>query len=287
MQIELLKGRAGRLFSEVVKCWLNYIVRFTPRTRTHYRMVITRFIQFAPLYIDQLTIEHIEIYINHIIKRWTNRTANAHLTAIKSFCRYVSEHYNIPNPSLNIKMLDEDPPEVRVLSDEEYQKVLAVCKPKERDVIRFLAHTGLRSSEFQQLIWNNISHDRRFIKLVGKKRRYRFVPLNKTCQTILNNGSRKPDSTTIDFVKSYKSRDSLYRLCKKLARHAGIPRFGPHALRHYFSTTLYKKGVPVQFISACLGHADTRTTEKIYVHLWPPRDLLGVTDCLDKKGGAG
>lgn len=281
MKARLLQWRARMSFAEATTGWLSYNRRYKSRTQIHYRMVIERFAIFAPIYAADLKAEHIECYIEHILEKYINRTANAHLTALKSFCRWLTEYYDVPNPCLKIKMLDEDPPKVRVLDDQEYQKVLAVCKPKERDVILFLAHTGLRSSEFQQLTWSNISHDRYFIKLFGKGRRYRLIPLNKTCQIILNNVSRKPNSTTIDFIKSYESRDSLYRLCKKLARHAGIPRFGPHALRHHFATALYRKGVPVQFISACLGHADTRTTEKIYVHLWPPKDLLGVTDILD------
>jgi len=245
-------------------------------------MVIGRFAKFAPFYIEDLNITHIDSYIDDVLQKFINRTANAHLTVLKSYCRWLAAHYDVPNPCLKIKMLDEDPPQVRVLDENDYQKVLDVCKPKERDVIRFLAHTGLRVSEFQHLTWDNISYDRRFIKLmIVKGRRQRLIPLNQTCQTILNNGSRNPNSTTMDFIKSYMSKDSVYRLCKKLARHAGIPRFGPHAIRHYFSTVLYKKGVPVQFISSILGHADTRTTEQIYVHLWPPKDLLGVTDILD------
>ena len=281
MRARLLQWRARMLTSKAIIEWISYNRRYKPRTQIHYRMVITRFTFFAPVYAADLKAEHIEHYIEHVLEKYINRTANAHLTALKSFCRWLAKHYDLPNPCLKIKMLDEDPPKVRVLDDQEYQMILSICKPKERDVILFLAHTGLRSSEFQQLTWSNISHDRHFIKLVGKGRRQRLIPLNKTCQTILTNSFRKPNSTTMEFLKSYTSRDSVYRLCKKLARHAGIPRFGPHALRHYFATNLYIKGIPVQFISAILGHADTRTTEKIYIHLWPPRDLLGITDCLD------
>lgn len=281
MKARLLQWRARMLFTKSTTGWLSYNLRYTPLTQIHYRMVIERFAAFAPVYAADLKAEHIEHYIEHVLEKYINRTANAHLTALKSFCRWLAEHYDLPNPCLKIKMLDEDPPKVRVLDDQEYQKVLAVCTPKELDVIRFLAHTGLRSSEFQQLTWSNISHDQHFIKLAGKGRRFRIIPLNKTCQTILGKYPQNPGSTNLYFSKSYKAQGSLYRLCKHLARHAGIPRFGPHALRHYFATALYKKGVPVQFISACLGHADTRTTEQIYIHIWPPKDLLGVTDILD------
>jgi integrase len=76
------------------------------------------------------------------------------------------------------------------------------------------------------------------------------------------------------------NRNRLYRICKRLARRAGIPRFGPHALRHYFATELYRKGVPVSLISKILGHSTTQITELIYVH-FQSADLLGVTDCLE------
>lgn len=277
----LLPWRARMLLAEASTEWLIHNRRYKPRTQVHYRMVIGRFAKFAPVYAADIKAKHIDRYIDTVLQKYKNRTGNAHLMALKSFCRWLNEYYDLPNPCLKIKTLDEDPPQVRVLNDQEYQQVLSVCKPKERDVIRFLAHTGLRRSEFQQLTWNNITDDRRFIKLAGKGRRFRMIPLNKTCQTILNNVPRKLDSTTMNLVKSYEAQDSLYRLCNKLARHAGIPRFGPHALRHYFATALYKKGIPIQFISAILGHANTSTTEKIYIHLWPPKDLLGVTDILD------
>jgi integrase len=225
----LLQWRARMLFSEASTEWLIHNRRFKPRTQVHYEMVIGRFAKYAPIFADNIKAIHIEHYIDTVLQKYKNSTGNAHLAALKSFCRWLNEYYDLPNPCLKIKTLDEDPPEVRVLNDQEYQKVLLVCKPKERAVIRFLAHTGLRRSEFQQLSWNNITHDRRFIKLaVVKGRRFRMIPLNKTCQTILNNIPRKPDSTDMNLVKSYKAKDSIYRLCKKLARHAGIPRFGPH-----------------------------------------------------------
>lgn len=277
----LLPWRARMLFSDASTEWLIHNRRYKPRTQVHYRMVIGRFAEFAPVYAADIKAIHIERYIDTVLQKYKNSTGNAHLAAMKSFCRWLNEYYDLPNPCLKIKTLDADPPQVRVLNDQEYQQALACCKSKERDVILFLFNTGLRRSEFQQLTWNNITHDRRFIKLAGKGRRFRMIPLNKTCQTILGKYPQKPGSTYLDFSKSYKVPDSLYRLCNKLARHAGIPRFGPHAIRHYFATTLYRKGVPVQFISAILGHADTSTTEKIYIHIWPPKDLLGVTDVLD------
>jgi len=60
---------------------------------------------------------------------------------------------------------------------------------------------------------------------------------------------------------------------------AGIERFGPHAIRHFFATRLMRQGVPLAKISKILGHASIKTTEQIYIH-WLPKDVLGLTDCL-------
>jgi integrase len=42
-----------------------------------------------------------------------------------------------------------------------------------------------------------------------------------------------------------------------------------HILRHSYASSLAMKGVPMGVISAQLGHADTRMTERHYAHLAP------------------
>jgi integrase len=88
--------------------------------------------------IKQLTRWHIDHYIDRLLLRAKNRTANAHLTVLKSFCRWLSKSCNVPNVAVDIPMLREDPPKQRVLTHEEYLKVLTVCTDGEADIIRFL-----------------------------------------------------------------------------------------------------------------------------------------------------
>lgn len=258
---------------DAIARWLLYIVRFTFRTQQHYKMVILRFEKYAPKYIDNLCVEHIDRYLDSILKHYTPRCANSYLTAVKSFCRFMAEHYDLPNPAAKIKMLAEQPPQPRILSAEEYHKVLQVAKGVERDAVQFIANTGLRLSEIRSLTPGCISSDRKTLSIVGKGRKRRIVPLNKTCQEIL-----KPNSP-INFLQSFSSRNSLYVLCCCLAKKAGIPKFGPHALRHYHATELARCGVPIYVISKLLGHSSIRTTEKIYVH-FQDAFLIGSTDCL-------
>jgi hypothetical protein len=48
-----------------------------------------------------------------------------------------------------------------------------------------------------------------------------------------------------------------------------IPPITFHDLRHTYASILAMKSVPLQVISAMLGHSDTRITHKHYAHLMP------------------
>jgi len=278
---ELLQSRTRMIFCEAVAQWKRSIVRFAPDTQSLYKMVLRRFEPFASQDVNDLTMEHFEQYIAHVLAKNTPQTANIHLMALKSFARWLSL-YNIACPVTKIKKLPENPANPRILSDPEYQAILAVCNAEERDVILFLANTGLRKAQMMNLRWSHISPDLKYIAITGKGRKRLTVPLNETCRQILAHSSHNPATNPIQFLESRRHRNVLYRLCLRLSGRAGIPKFGPHALRHYCFTQLYKRGVPLHFISKIAGHADTRTTELIYCHIFGPTDLLGITDVLDQ-----
>lgn len=246
------------------------------RTQQHYKSVIRQFVASLRIsFIEDLTSCHIDQYISNLLGHAKNRTGNAHLTAIKSFCHWLAKNYDIPNPAASIDMLKEDPPIQRCLTYEEYKRVLSVCSEQEADLIRFLGNTGLRATEAINLTWDSI--DGKWLKVVGKGRKFRTIPLNVTARSVLAKYPHQP-TTPINFIKS--TRMQLYRLCCRLAIKAEIPRFGPHALRHYFATELLRRGVPISYVSQILGHSSIKTTESIYIHF--KRSYLdGITDVLD------
>lgn len=258
-----------------VKDFLRYAQRYADRTQQTYKGILWRFYRYMPQYIENLTLEHIEQYLQSV--KGINATKNKHLIAIRSFCHYLADFYELPNPVSKIKDLPEEPPRQRVITAEEYNKVLAICNQEEKDIIQWLANTGVRASEFRSITMQSISYDRQYLTLVGKGRKQRIVPLNDICRQIIT----RQTNSHIYLFESYHKRDALYQLCKKLSRKAGIPVSGPHGCRHFFATRLMQKGVPLAKISKMLGHSSIRTTEQIYIH-WLPQDLLGLTDCLDK-----
>jgi len=277
--LPVLKAPDG---SNVIAEWLEYCRRYAKNTQDDYRSVISRFIKFLDIEnIDQLNCRVIEQYISSLLGEGKkNATANRYLATIKSFCRWLARNYNVPNCTIGIQRLKTDPTEPRVLTWEEYKKILSVCNGQEEgDIARFLANTGVRCSELISLRWGNVSKDLKMLKVIGKGRKLRHIPLNEICRDILLKYERGLDDTRLDFVRHRTNRKSIYNICAKLAERAGIPRAGAHSFRHLFATELLRRGVPISHVSKLLGHSSIAITEKAYIH-FQPDFLNGLTDVL-------
>lgn len=262
--------RARRLFLQTIQQWLVYNRRHTQRTQEHYRTVIYKFANFAGIHkTKQLRRYHFENYISQLLSEFCNRTGNAHLTVLKSFNRWLSSNYNIPNYTSTIPMLKEDPPQTTSITYAEYQKVLAFCVNGEADAIKLLANTGVRASEFCQLTFDRIKDETLLVR--GKGRKLRNVPLNQICCNIL----AQPET----FMKLSKNRKQLYILCRQIGHRAGI-HLTPQVLRRYFATELLRRGVDIGIVSALLGHSSIKTTQR-YIHNQPVH-FKNITDCLVK-----
>lgn len=261
--------------AEVAKDFENHCKQHTLGTQKLYKLVLGGFLHNLPktvLRIQQLDMKHIQEYLYRLRDSGDiNRTINCHLTAIKSFCRYFSDRYNLPNPATKIPMMKEDPPDVRFITAGEYSQLLAAAKTDLwRDRIIFLAHTGLRASEFCTLIRSgSLSQSASAVTVVGKGRRRRTIPLNQHCREVVS----RP------YIYKPVGRMRLYMGLAKIAKRAKIPTLGPHALRHYCATQMLLRGVPIAKVAEVLGHS-IRVCENTYKH-FIPQDLQGTTDVLD------
>lgn len=254
----------------VVQNFFRHIKRHTPRTQQHYKMVINLFVRSLPgtvARIQLLQSHHIQEYIYRLRDKGVkNRTINAHLTPIKAFCRVYSERFGIVNPASKVKLLTEDPPDNRFITEQEYQKILEIAHPLAKNRIIFLANTGLRASEFSSLTADCVNPQATAITVTGKGRRRRTIPLNRSARAVLPN--LRP-----------ASRKALYFQFRLLSQKAEIPVFGPNALRHYFGTQLLLKGVPASKVAKLMGNS-VRVIEKHYAHILTA-DIAHTTDVLD------
>lgn len=78
-------------------------------------------------------------------------------------------------------------------------------------------------------------------------------------------GAKYHDDYGNKYVRIYDCtlNRQLYRYCKK----AGVPRITIHSLRHIHGSLLISHGVSIESVSKRLGHANTITTQRTYIHL--------------------
>jgi integrase len=287
LQIKMGKLKTADSLSDTIEKWLVIVGCHTARTLDLYNRVVKKFAASLPATITSaghIGPIHISGFVEAILDKYTARTANSNLTVVKSFCRWFSRVYDIPNPADKIDFLPEAPAERRFFADDEYTKILAGCRDSTRDQFLFLSHTGLRASEFCNLRWIDIEPDFSSLSIIGKGRRRRTIPLNQTCRDILErlkSGDR--EYVFLSGNPNYQglplTRGGLYNLCADVASRVGVPAFGPHSFRHWFATALLRRGLPIIKVSLLMGHSSTRLTQSTYAHILPG-DLAGATDIL-------
>jgi len=147
---------------------------------------------------------------------------------------------------------------------------------RNKALTELLYSSGLRISEALQLNVFDINFSNKSVKVLGKGRKERIVPIgNKALQSIQNyiqqRSNFKPDiNEKALFLSKRGSRMNAvnaWRVINKLMReHTEAPQKSPHVLRHTFATHLLDNGADIQSVSEMLGHASLSTTQ-VYTHV--------------------
>ena len=137
--------------------------------------------------------------------------------------------------------------------------------------------SGLRVSELVGLDVDNINLGEGVLKVLGKGRKERIVPIGSKAQTaVANYFARreelmdKPNSTKAVFLNRQGDRitpRSVERMVQKYLHTSGIQKeVTPHVLRHSFATHMLNSGADLRGIQELLGHSSLSTTQK-YTHV--------------------
>ena len=143
-------------------------------------------------------------------------------------------------------------------------------------LLELIYGSGLRVSELLNLNLQDIHFNAKYVKIVGKGKKERIVPINdmsiKAIKNYLANGRVHlvKEENNILFLNQYGnklSRQGFFKILKKLANDAGINKeISPHTLRHSFATHLLESGIDLRSLQELLGHEDISTTQ-IYTHI--------------------
>jgi integrase/recombinase XerC len=144
---------------------------------------------------------------------------------------------------------------------------------RDQAILELLYSSGLRVSELVGLNSNQLDLDLGIVRVMGKGRKERIVPVGgkaiKVLKTYLEERGRVEGEEPI-FINSRGGRltaRSVGRLIKKYSRHSGIfRRVSPHSLRHTFATHLLDAGADIREIQEMLGHSSLSTTQR-YTHV--------------------
>lgn len=213
----------------------------------------------------------------------TSRTRAHYLTVIKSFYNYmVDNHYLDKNPSERIKLPKIEKKLPEYLTIEEVDRIMNINPTKPTDyrniaMLETIYACGLRVSELCELKINNIDFEECIIRVYGKGKKERIVPMNDNSISALKTymdeyrlyllKDKVSEYVFINNFGSRISRQGFFKILKKICDDNGINKsVSPHTLRHSFATHLLNNGADIRVIQELLGHSNLTTTQ-IYSHL--------------------
>jgi site-specific recombinase XerD len=292
----------------------------SPHTIRSYRDTFRQLLTFTQqrlhqppsrLCIEQIDAPLIVAFLDGLEKHrgLTVRSRNLRLTAIHSFFRYVA--FELPERSAQIQRVLAIPSKrftrtlISFLNRGEVQAMLAApdrttwCGRRDHAFILTAVQTGLRLSEMTGLKREDLSLGASaHLRVIGKGRKERAVPLTKSTHAVLTAWLREPqrgdDETlfpsaqgkrlTVHGVQYLlnKQRLAASNECLSLKQM----RVTVHRLRHTMAMDLLQAGVDRSVIALWLGHESVETTQ-IYLEatLAMKEEALAKTTPPHGKGG--
>ena len=207
------------------------------------------------------------------------------MSSIRGVFRYaIDEGLTKSDPTEGLKMPKAISSLPDVLSIDEVNNMLNAVRLdhprglgiRDRAILETLYGTGARESELIGMATNDIYEDIGFVRLFGKGKKERLVPINETALHWISRYRRdvRPKlkgekRTTVLFLNCRGGRFSrmgIYNIVRKWAEAAGLSGVHPHTLRHAFATHLIEGGADLRSVQEMLGHADISTTQ-IYTNI--------------------
>ncbi len=146
---------------------------------------------------------------------------------------------------------------------------------RDRAMLELFYASGLRVSELAGLTWDRLDLTEGLVRVLGKGRRERLVPVGRHALNALESWRKQHlsiaglDQTRV-FV-SLKGRPLGVRAIQKRVaywseRQGLDQRVHPHQLRHSFASHILESSGDLRAVQELLGHANLSTTQ-IYTHL--------------------
>jgi len=277
--------------SNLVKDYVRYLKlerNYTENTLCAYQndlRWLLRYMEKNGLTPQQIQLEDLQAFAATLHEHGIGMRSQARiLSGVRSFFRFLmldGERDDDPTELLESPRLGAHLPEYLTVAEvDQLEQSIDLSKAeghRNRAIIEVLFSCGLRVSELVNLKMSDLYLEEKFIRVVGKGRKERLIPISDSaikelhfwfadrCHLDIKKGEE--DYVFLNRRGGHLTRTMILIMIKRQAVAAGIQKtISPHTLRHSFATALLEGGADLRTIQALLGHEDIGTTE-IYTHI--------------------
>ena len=224
-------------------------------------------------------------FIAHLMQVDVKKSSIARkLSAIRTFFRYLNrEGILTSNPARLVATPRREQRLPAVLTADDAIRLMESPKAKkpadqdamlrDRAVLETLYSTGIRASELIGMNREDIDRHDSLIRIRGKGRRERIVPIGTKALEAIDAYLGRLDGTSDEAAvflgpsgKRLTAR-TVQRILENHRKQLGLQqKASPHTLRHSFATHLLESGADLRAIQELLGHASLSTTQR-YTHV--------------------
>jgi integrase/recombinase XerD len=272
------------------KSYLPFEQNLSPHSVDAYTRDIDRFLKYLQSIGVKSPINATPKHIHRLIQALSEIGLSANslarnISSIRGFYRFlIGENICEKDPTQNI----DRPKTARylpsVLTYDEVKQILGVPDTstslglRNRAMLETIYASGLRVSEILWLELQNIYFDQNIIRVFGKGRKERFVPISNSAlnwikeyldraRPLLDKHKRSEGVLFLSVRGTAMSRMGFWKMLDQCLKEIGIKKeIHPHTFRHSFATHLLENGADLRAVQEMLGHADISTTQ-IYTHL--------------------
>lgn len=264
----------------------------SPLTLQAYRNDVLQFLELSGQ--DQVSVND----LNHLMLRrflawlkegnYSRRSVARKLSATRSFLFFLQRENEISGGKWSIV---NRPKQAKILPRFlYYHEVVALLEApdsktllgfRDRALLELIYSAGLRISELVNLKLSSLQLEERLIKVLGKRRKERIVPIGRVAAVILAEyletvrpliASRNKAGQPVEAIflnnkgEPLSIRGVRYLFQKYIRQVTHKKDITPHSLRHSFATHLLEGGADLRVVQELLGHASISTTQ-FYTHI--------------------
>ena len=216
---------------------------------------------------------------------YKTNTLSRYFSSIRGFHRYlVAEKISLKDPSVYLDKPKTSKKLPEILNHNEIMLIIESVNIdsklgiRDQAILYLLYSSGLRVSELLGLKLTNLLIDEQFVRVLGKGKKERYVPISKVglesimiyINEVRPGLSRKNESfghLFLNYRGNKLSRMSIWKIVNKYSKILNNrKKITPHTFRHSFATHLLEGGADLRVVQEMLGHSDVSTTQ-IYTHL--------------------